>query len=389
MEIIRKMRGRIASDRGSVGVVVALVIFFAVGMLTMTWNTAQLSKAKMRLQNAADSAALAHAVWQARGMNAVQNVNDEMFESLKLSAALRKFAKGMEITALFLEGMGKIPGPVGLVCRALAALSHTVGVLFGGIGGWLAKVITKMFLQNVAFVYAAVSTFMGLWNAQQLAGLNEATPLVMADPGQWGPTLSELFKDWKFGLYAIGLAAPKFTDTLFLPLEKSEKDEVKKEPWKVDKMEIFEKTTSPWKSIYKFFGTGDAWAITPLVSKRGTQEGLKVKDGKVTDDSVLPSPVFWIAFKHQGHVLTLPLDSFFVGDQAAGLFRKWPVLAVSAAQCITGDVVPRSKKSEENATNQRPSGFGAGATAKLVPVADMAYKVNKTFGRVVDAIIYH
>ena len=78
--------GRLASERGSVGVVMALVIFVVMGMMTMTWNTAQLSKAKMRLQNAADSAALAHAVWQARGMNAVQNINDEMYEALSLAA---------------------------------------------------------------------------------------------------------------------------------------------------------------------------------------------------------------------------------------------------------------------------------------------------------------
>ncbi len=50
MELIRTCRERLASERGSVGVVVALVIFLAMGMLTMTWNTAQLSKAKMRLQ---------------------------------------------------------------------------------------------------------------------------------------------------------------------------------------------------------------------------------------------------------------------------------------------------------------------------------------------------
>ena len=76
--MIRKMRARLASESGSVGVVVALVIFLVMGMLTMTWNTAEISKTKMRLQNAADSAALAHAIWQARGMNAVQNINDEM-----------------------------------------------------------------------------------------------------------------------------------------------------------------------------------------------------------------------------------------------------------------------------------------------------------------------
>ena len=94
------MLSRLSSERGSVGVVVALVIFVVMGMLTMTWNTAQLSKAKMRLQNAADSAALAHAVWQARGMNVVQNINDEMYEALSLAAKLRSVARVIEPIAI-------------------------------------------------------------------------------------------------------------------------------------------------------------------------------------------------------------------------------------------------------------------------------------------------
>jgi hypothetical protein len=389
MEIICKIRGRIASESGSVGVVVALVIFFAVGMLTMTWNTAQLSKAKMRLQNAADSAALAHAVCQARGMNAVQNINDEMYESLKLSASLREFARYMEITALVCEGFAKIPGPVGLIARAIALAAHTAGALFGGIGGWLAKIITRFFLKSVAWMYAKTSAFFGVWNAQQLAAQNEATPIVMTDTGQWPGKMKEWFEDWKIGFYAGGIGVPHATDTLFLPLMESGKDEVKKAPWKVDKIDIFEETTSPWKSIYKFFGTGDAWEVKPYVSKRGDQEGLTLKDGKVTSDDVLPSPAIWVAFKWHDHVLTLPLDSFFNEEFADRIVHKSPILAISAAQCVTGDVIPHSKKSDDKSTNQRPAGFGAGATAKLVPVATVMYKKKKALGRVFDALVYH
>ena len=98
-KVMRIMRGRVASESGSVGVLVAFVIFLVMGMLTMTWNTAQISKTKMRLQNAADSAALAHAVWQARGMNVVQNINDEMYEGLSLAVKLRKIAEGLETAA--------------------------------------------------------------------------------------------------------------------------------------------------------------------------------------------------------------------------------------------------------------------------------------------------
>ena len=74
--ILTILGARLKSDRGSVGVLIALAIFLVCGMLSMTWNTVQLSKEKMRLQNAADAAALEYCIWQARGMNAVQNIND-------------------------------------------------------------------------------------------------------------------------------------------------------------------------------------------------------------------------------------------------------------------------------------------------------------------------
>ena len=51
--------------------------------------------------------------------------------------------------------------------------------------------------------------------------------------------------------------------------------------------------------------------------------------------------------------------------------------------------MPHSKKSEEDKTNQRPAGFGAGATAKLVPVSQVFYDMAKGAGYVVDAIVYH
>ena len=384
MEMIRNMRGRLVSEGGSVGVVVALVLFLVMGMLTMTWNTAQLSKTKMRLQNAADSAALAHAVWQARGMNVVQNINDEMYEGLGLAVKLRKAAKYIEIAAQALDVAGKIPGPWGLIARTMAAVLHTAGVLFGGTGGWIAKWICKIFLKNIEFLYAKSAAFLGYWNALQLAGQNEADPVVMADLSR----ISQKLKDWKLGIYAAGFALP-IKDTIFLPLAESGKDEVKKAPWKVDKMDIFDTAPPPWKQIYSITGVGEAWEIKPYVSKRGDQEGLKKDGDKVTDGGVLPGPSMWIAFKLGGNILTLPLDGFFNEEFAKTWTHSLPVFAVAAAQCITGDVVIHSKKTEENKTNQRPAGFGAGATAKLVPVSEVPYVKSKTLGHVFDAIIYH
>ena len=390
MELIRKMRERIASENGSVGVVVALVIFLVMGMLTMTWNTAEISKTKMRLQNAADSAALAHAIWQARGMNVVQNINDEMYEGLSLACRLRKYAEGFETAAQFAEMFANVPY-VGWVFKGIAIAMHVLGLLTGGSAGWMAARICKYFLKIIAGMYVYTSSILGLWNAQQLAAQNEADPLA-----RLGSSSSLDYGDWHFGIYALGMSYP-FKDAFLLPLEESGKDEVKKEPWKGKKLDVFDTATQPWKALYKITGAGEAWEIKPYVSKRGDKEGIKVtkekKDGKETtkvdENGVLPGPTVWLSFKLGGNIHTLPIDGFWNTDDSKRKTHKIPFFAVAAAQCITGDVIPHSKKTEKGVVNQRPSGFGAGATAKLVPVSQMFYSWKKGSGYAVDAIIYH
>lgn len=378
MALMVKIKRRLNSDRGSVGVVMALIIFLVMGMLTMTWNTVQLSKEKMRLQNAADSAALAHAIWQARGMNAVQNINDEMYEALGLAVKLRNIAKVIEPIAQALDVMGKIP-VVGPIFKGLAIAAHSIGVLTGGTAGWLSARICKYFLRYLEIIYAKSASLLGFWNAQQLASQNGADPLAKAAGSGSG---------MKLGIYTLGMSYP-FKDEYMLPLEESALSEVTKSPWKADKLTCFDRAENPWKTIYKICGAGEAWQIKPYVSKRGSQEGLKVEGGKVKDDSVLPGPTVWIAFKLGRNIETMPLEAFFNPDQKNNWAHDLPMLAIAAGQCITGDVIPHSKKTEQDKTNQRPSGFGAGATAKLVPVSEVFYGMGKVAGIAVDAMIYH
>ena len=369
-KVMRIMRGRVASESGSVGVLVAFVIFLVMGMLTMTWNTAQISKTKMRLQNAADSAALAHAVWQARGMNVVQNINDEMYEGLSLAVKLRKIAEGLETAAQILDGLSNIPY-VGWIFKGLAVISHTFAALAGGAGGWVAARICKYFLKYLVIIYAKGAALFGIWNAQQLARQNEADPLA---------TLGTV------GIYSIGFSFP-LKDAFMLPLEASEK--ANSAPWKVEESQILGAAKQPWKAVYQITGGKDSWDIKPYVSKRGSQEGLEGTDDKVTGDKVLPGPTMWIAFKLGKNIQTLPLDGFFNSGDSGRWTHKLPFFAVAAAQCVTGDVVSHSKKTEEGKKNQRPAGFGAGATAKLVPVSQVLYGWSNVAGTAVDAIIYH
>ncbi len=396
--MLRRAWDRLRSEHGSVGVVVAIVLFLSLGLITMTWNTAQLSKTKMRLQNAADSAALAHAIWQARGMNAVQNINDEMYEALALAKKLRNVAKGLEITAQALDIASHVPF-IGAIAGAAAKAAHVFGVLFGGPAGWIANRVCKWFLKNFAMVYAKGSAILGMWNAQQLAAQNEADPLAKLDA-----TDSTADSDsWHFGIYALGVSSPA-KDAFMLPLEESSCNEVGKSPWKANEENVFKNPLlrGAWKKIYEVCGTPEKWEIKPYVSKRGDQEGLKTKkkkdkSGKETGeivvddggDEVLPGPTVWVAVKFGSNIETLPIDQFYNSGDKDRWTHKMPMIAISAAQCITGDVIPHSKKMESGKVNQRPAGMGAGATAKLVPVSDVFYNMGKFAGYAVDAIIYH
>ena len=385
MGLIRTLWGRLRSEGGNVGIVVALVIFLVMGMLTMTWNTVEMSKAKMRLQNAADSAALAHAIWQARGMNAVQNINDEMYEALSLAVKLRNVAKVVEPIAIGFDVASNAPF-VGIIFKGLAIAMHTIGVITGGTAGWMASKICSLFLKYLQVGYVYGSAWFGVWNAQQLAAQNEADPLAAL---RFGGSSEGAGDAWNLGLYAIPVFSSPFKDTYFLPLEVSKSSEVGKSPWKAGAINTFDSSPSPWKSIYSFTGAGKAWEIKPYVSKRGDQEGLKVENGKVKDDGVLPGATTWLAMKLDRHVYTMPIDQFYNKGDKDGWTHEVPVFASAAAQCITGDVVLHSKKTEEDKTNQRPAGFGTGATAKLVPVSTPFYKWKKAAGWAIDAITYH
>lgn len=385
--MLRKAWRRLKSENGSVGVIVAIVLFLSLGLITMTWNTAQVSKAKMRLQNAADSAALAHAIWQARGMNTVQNINDEMYEALSLAEKLQAISKGFVISGIALEAMTPIPliGPIAAVAGKAA---HFTATLLGGPAGWISNRVCAWFLTSFAAVYAKGSAILGIWNAQQFAAQNEADPIAKLD----GAESTADSDSWHFGLYAFGISSP-VKDMFMLPLGVSESAEVGKAPWKVGKSSVFDKAPAPWSTVYKVCGTGQGWEIKPYVSMRGTQEGLKTtkiddKDA-VGEDDVLPGPTLWVAVKFGSNIETMPFDQFYNSGDKDRWTHKMPMIAVAAAQCITGDVIPHSKKIEAGKVNQRPAGMGTGATAKLVPVSEVFYQMSKAAGYIVDAIIYH
>ena len=370
---IATFRRRLRDESGHVGILMAMALFVVVGMLMMTWNTAQLSKEKMRLQNAADSAALGFCTWQARGMNAVQNINDEMYVALWVADKLLTFAIVSEGIALGLEKGERLPF-VGPVFAFFSHVSHSVALLAGGTSGWLASRICPWVLRPLSYFYAYGSAALGWWGAQQFARLNGADPIA---------NLSWTVGKWTLGFYAAGLSFP-LRDTVLLPIEQKAENR----PWKhKDRSKVFGKSKHAfYKKLHEFCGTGKAWEFKPWVS-------LTEKDNKGNEVPRTPGPSVWFAYRSMRGVETLSLDQWKSKASKESAFgskvHSMPMFAVAAAQCISGDVVPHSKKAKEGEVNQRRAGFGTGATAKLIPVATALGALNKYVGKAVGVAIYH
>ena len=366
---LRISRNRLADDTGHVGVLMAMVIFVVLGALMMTWNTAQLSKEKMRLQNAADAAALGFCSWQARGMNTVQNLNDEMYVALKIATKLLNVAGPMEITAQILEKGASIPF-IGPILKIAAQAFHIIAAITGGISGLLANRICPWILKPLGYFYAYGSCALGYWGAQQLAAKNRADPLGNVDIKVLGANL---------GFYAIGVAWP-LIDTLKLPIDQ-DNESAKMAPWKggYSTANPFDNSSGIYKAIHKMCGTGGKWEVKPWISVKKNKKPL------------LPGPSIWIAHKYRGHIETLDLSAW---SAKASKLDAMPMIAIAAAQCVTGDIVSHSKSPKEGTANQRPAGFGTGATAKLIPVETAisglsTNQATKMVSSGIGKILYH
>lgn len=520
-----KYLDRIRDERGSVGVLLALVIFTVVGMLFMTFNTAQLSKEKMRLQNAADAAALEHAIWQARAMNALQNLNDEGYVTCQTAQVFLTVAAGIEAAAKVVR-LIPVAGPI------LASALRVFAVMAGGMSSVMSNIVVKFAIPIFSFFYARIAVPIGYFSAQQYAYANGATAIF----GSIGILKGKLFGDMKLGLYAAGISPASPVTTFVLPVRRCS---MGKSPYKYDspaKRLIFRTTVGVFGAIYKAMRIGAPWDFQPWVSKGGPYDDgsddsaksssssssskkaasadaqneekinrwiearrkltlekrveekkiereiievnklkeaakaanrkmtknekgrydaaykwkdtfmeliskkeieltgnvnspewyartralacdeLKIKDpkqknkppaagkGKKTagkssggksggKGAQLPGATIWIAFKAKNAIHTLPIDSWTPDHSKSGL-NNCPIIAIAAAKCITGDLIPHNKKSKKGKVNQRPSGFGTGAAAKLVPVQRALSEFsNETaasiVSKLVGTVIYH
>lgn len=384
---------RLQDDRGSVGVLVAIVMFFVLGMLAMTYNTARLSTEKMRLQNAVDAAALEHAAWQARGMNMIQNLNNEGFTGLMFSDEFICIAVALNAFRMVCEGLAKIPNVVTMaIFKALEVLSYYVVKALLFIAKWISRGLVGKLIPALQTI-AKFMPIAGYASAQQLAQLNGAEAI-------GGKSAFIKIGDMSLGAFALGTPMSELATAFVLPVEKEtfagETDPEVKAPWVCDnkcyKDEI--KSTNSVSVRKNLEKDVPEFEYYPMVSKKRQN----VPD---TDPVkwVLPTPCVWFCYKDNSQIRLMPLTVWDVGfdtkkgnkprkrlEYGHGGYSR--MVAFAAAKCVTGDVVKQSVTAKKDVfCIQRPAGIGTGATAKLVPVTSVF--ADGFFKDHIDKLIYH
>ena len=372
METIRR---RLFGDRGAVGLLMALVLFFVCGMLTMTWNTYALSREKMRAQDAVDAAALEFATWQARGMNCLQNLNEEAYDTLSTSIS------GYVISAA-LVGIASSVSAIPIIGPILNVALMGASVIACAASTWMCEAVLA-FIKIAQKFYRYGTCVLGYLAAQEVAAYNGAMGLVthFVKPGSKpvslampGGTRLEL------DIFAFGLSlAPK--DTIVLPVEEKTLAEP---PW--DARSLLD---TPFNTIRTIPIVGEIYwlpesmpTFKPVVSK---QSGGK---------AVLPAPTLWVALRdYPPHDAIPGFDTWFFanGSSNVNAFAKpkssaFPVMAYAVGQCVTGDLTTHAPDNHPT----RPRGYGAGANAKLISLQEaLALTDHPTLKKLAGLLLYH
>jgi hypothetical protein len=205
---------RLGNDRGVAMLYTAVITMFILALFSLIHDVGRISEDKMQMQGAADAAALEFATWQARGMNTVQNLNQEMYDidnlviTMYCSAALLSYAsqplKGFFGVGYILEGV-------------------SAGLFYGGV--YLHHVIGVGMLQTLRHFYAYGSNILAYLAANEIAALNGADPilpdmknLVGGRGGKLGEMIADLINLVMQKIHVI--CVPTTLDTMFtLPLK--------------------------------------------------------------------------------------------------------------------------------------------------------------------------
>ena len=356
------LKRRLFGDRGAMGFLMALVMFFVCGMLTMTWNTYTLSREKMRVQD----------------MNCLQNLNEEGYDAL--ATAISGYTISGVLVAIA-QAVTAIPiiGPI--LNGALIGAS----VITCAASTWTCEVVLT-FVKVAQKFYQYGTCVLGYLAAQEVASYNGATGLIghFVKPGQkvaslkmpGGTTLD-------LDIFAFGLSlAPK--DTLILPVE--EKQMTGQPPWDSGNSLGLNTIFNTIREIpivgQVYWMPAQMPTFWPIVSKTAA--------GK----PVLPSPTLWVALRdYPPHDVIRGFDAWLFEKGAQNLNAlaqpkksAFPVMAYAVGQCVTGDLTTNAPADHPT----RPRGYGAGANAKLISLEEALSITNHaTLQKAAGFLLYH
>ncbi len=334
----KKLFYRLKSDRGSMGFVMAFVLFFACGLLVCTWNTYLLSRDKMTCQAAADAAALEHALWQARGMNLMQDINTEIYDTCEL-------IQDTYTIASIVAGASIAVKPIPFVGEVLSGILKALGTGVMYAGRYMQSFILpfeKVLRQVYRFTPA-----IGYLSAQQAAKYNGADPLFKKT---WD--LDIFGKNFDFSPYAVGVSGSTALFVLPVKEKSAEKDLAGRDY-------LFR---GPGLALLEYLGWTATWDDVPYYA---TEENAA---------TFIPASL-WICIKHsppEGWISAF--DSWFQMESESLM----PMLAYSCAKAYSGNVVMISVRKG----SYRPARYGTGANAGLVSINTVA----DDFGKKADVI---
>ena len=156
-------------DRGAIIHYTAIAAFLIMTFFTMSFDLAKISAYKMQMQNAADSAALEMAVWQARGLNAVQHMNDEVYD---IDTA---------VLAVYIASATASSASYALLLIPFAGLAlfwtAQIAAALLAYAGLAAHTLSMPFLDGMRDLYVFGSNAAGYVSANELAQKNGAQPI--------------------------------------------------------------------------------------------------------------------------------------------------------------------------------------------------------------------
>lgn len=368
-------------ERGGVLWFGLIILFLALAIFSMSYDTSNYIAQKMKAQNAADAAAIEMATWQARGLNVIQEINCDIYE---IDAIMKLSIETMAVVAASLDA-GMIAAILSFqfeIYKPLSEIKSDCATInkFLLIAFWTLRNITINSLKFIRKVYVYGTNVAGYLSAMQVAGYNGAVILESSQvksmisqlntdsSGILSTIINKLNSKKQFGAIGIPLST---TNPFILPVDKKNDDGT----GIINTSALYSKN---WElRLAKTYLSISMSSTKSWLNKilHWDDEYYQTKDG--FDKGYYPAWV-WIARTERPWLMS---DSLLWRKSGQETTRPIP-MAYAIAQVRGGNVVRYANK-----TKSRNIGYGAGAEAALVPISE-AKNLNSKFVAFLENLMF-